>query len=276
MPKISVLLPVYNTKEEHLIECIESILNQTFKDFELIILNDGSTNNVEEIIKQYSDERIKYFKNEVNEGITKARNKLLNMANGDYIAIVDHDDISFPERFEKEYNFLESHPDISIVSGWLEIFPKYSLCKTKEFPKYIDMLQRPELLHPACMWRKKDFEKYNLIYEEDYFGVQDYALFAKAIRNLKFANLQEPMIKYREHSSNASLQKQKMATETDRVRKEMLEFLTSDQNTKKILYNRLMFPKVGFVRSIFSITNYGAKKIIRILGFKIVLNRFSK
>ena len=109
MPKISALLPVYNTKEEHLIECIESILNQTFKDFELIILNDGSTNNVEEIIKQYSDERIKYFKNEVNEGITKVRNKLLNMANGDYIAIVDHDDISFPYRFEKEYKIVNSN-----------------------------------------------------------------------------------------------------------------------------------------------------------------------
>ena len=116
MPKISALLPIYNTQEEHLKECINSILNQTFKDFELIILNDGSTNNVEEIIKQYNDSRIRYYKNEINEGITKVRNKLLNFASGEYIAIVDHDDISLPKRFEKEYNFLQKHPKISIMA----------------------------------------------------------------------------------------------------------------------------------------------------------------
>lgn len=74
-PEISVLIPVYNTEEKHLRECIESILNQTFKDFELIILNDGSSNNVEDVIKTYNDKRILYYKNEKTEGITKSRNK---------------------------------------------------------------------------------------------------------------------------------------------------------------------------------------------------------
>lgn len=97
---ISVLLPVYNTKEEYLRECIESILNQTFSNFELLILNDGSTNNVEDVILSYKDSRIKYYKQE-NLGITSARNKLLTLAKGKYIAIADHDDISTPDRLEK-------------------------------------------------------------------------------------------------------------------------------------------------------------------------------
>lgn len=274
MPKVSALLPIYNTQEEHLKECINSILNQTFKDFELIILNDGSTNNVEEVIKQYNDSRIRYYKNEVNEGITKVRNELLQLAKGEFIAIVDHDDISLPERFEKEYEFLKSNIDISIVSGWIEIFPKYDLWKTKKFPKYLDMLKRCELIHPACMWRKKDFEKYGLVYEENYYGAQDYALFSKAIRYLNFANLQEPLIKYRKHSGNASLQKRKMAIETEKIQQEMLDFLTSDEKIKSFLQKKIILPKVNFIKQIFSINNFHTKKIIRILGVKIILRRF--
>lgn len=258
-PEISVLVPVYNTKETYLRECIESILSQTFNNFELLILNDGSINNVEEVIKSYNDKRIFYYKNWKSEGITKSRNKLLKLAKGKYIAVQDHDDISFPDRLEKEYNFLEKHKEISIVSGWIEVFSernynsdelRLKIWETKAYPKMFDFLKRCELIHPACMWRKSDFEKYNLVYEDDYYGAQDYALFAKAIRYLKFANIQEPLLKYRRHSKNVSRNKKCMKEESIKVKNGILEFLTSDKKEQKILYALFKKPKMNFFRKL--------------------------
>jgi len=111
MPRVSVLMPVYNTKPEHLREAIDSILSQTFTDFEFLILNDCSPNaDVEEVVKSYDDPRIVYTVNERNLGISGARNRLLDMARGEYLAVMDHDDISLPERFEKQVAFLDAIP----------------------------------------------------------------------------------------------------------------------------------------------------------------------
>lgn len=255
-PEISVLLPVYNTKEKHLRECIESILNQTFKNFELIILNDGSETNVEEIIKSYSDRRICYHKNSKSEGITNSRNRLLKLAKGKYIAVCDHDDISISTRFEKEYYFLESNPEISIVSGYIEVFSEINrktnnkIWKTKPYPVLFDFLKKNELIHPACMWRKSDFEKFNLFYDEGYYGAQDYALFAKAIRYLKFANLQETVLKYRKHSNNVSRDKKRMREETKKVKNEIIQFLTSDKKEQKLLYSIFAKSKISILQKI--------------------------
>jgi glycosyltransferase involved in cell wall biosynthesis len=123
IPKVSVLTPIYNTNPEHLREMIESILNQTFTDFEFLILNDSPENiELDKIVKSYKDERIKYFKNEKNLGITPSRNKLLKMARGEYVAIFDHDDISVPDRLAQEVEYLDTNPHISVVSGWLQYF----------------------------------------------------------------------------------------------------------------------------------------------------------
>ena len=121
MPKVSVLMPVYNTKEEYLREAIESILNQTFTDFEFIIINDGSTNNAEEVIKSYKDSRIKYYRQE-NHGLIYTLNYGLSLCNGEYIARMDSDDISLPFRFEKQIEVLDKNPNIGIVGGLIKIF----------------------------------------------------------------------------------------------------------------------------------------------------------
>ncbi len=129
-PKVSVLTPIYNTNPVHLREMIESILNQTFTDFEFLILNDSPDNrDIEKIVLEYAkrDKRVKYAKNEKNMGITPSRNKLLKMATGEYVAIFDHDDISVPTRLEKEVAYLDTHPYVGVVSGWLQYFPKQIL-----------------------------------------------------------------------------------------------------------------------------------------------------
>lgn len=111
MPVISVIMPVYNTKEKFLREAVESILNQTFTDFEFIIINDGSDSITEDIILSYKDLRIKYLKNEQNLGIVQSLNKALKSASGKYIARMDADDISMPHRLGNNMNLWKIIPN---------------------------------------------------------------------------------------------------------------------------------------------------------------------
>lgn len=134
MPKISVVMPVYNTKEEWLREAIESILNQSYKDFEFIIIDDGSDKSIEPIVNSYNDARIVLIRQE-NQGIAKSLNYGFKISKGEYIARMDSDDISMPERFEKQVNFLDKNPQISVLGGCFETFPDKHVYKHPENPK---------------------------------------------------------------------------------------------------------------------------------------------
>ena len=130
MPKVSVLMSVYNTEENFLREAIKSILNQTYKDFEFLIINDGSTkNNTEQVILSFKDDRIRYIPNERNMGIIASCNKGFDLANGEYIARFDSDDIALPQRLEKEVEFLDKNPDYGLVGSYFETFPKKRIVK---------------------------------------------------------------------------------------------------------------------------------------------------
>lgn len=115
MPEISVVMPVYNASQ-YLAEAIESIVSQTFTDWELIIIDDGSTDDSKLIIKRYaqSDKRIRYYKNEQNMGVIRTLNKGINLSTGKYIARMDADDISLPTRFDTQYRFLENNADVAM------------------------------------------------------------------------------------------------------------------------------------------------------------------
>ena len=186
---ISVLMPVYNTKEEYLRASIESILNQTFTDFEFIIVNDGSTNNAEEVILSYKDNRIKYVKQE-NQGIVGALNNAWSKASGKYIARMDSDDIAYPERFAKQIKFLEENPEYSLVGSWAKIIPSKNIIKLPQDIKIMDLLADCMFIHPSIMFNKADFEKFNLQYETGFEYAEDYCLYANAVKHLKMTNLQ--------------------------------------------------------------------------------------
>ena len=114
---VSVLMSVYNTKEEYLRKAVESILNQSFTDYEFIIFNDGGDKKITTIIQGYSDKRIRLVENSENIGLTKNLNKGITMARGKYIARMDADDISLPNRLKVQYYYMEKHPDIDILGG---------------------------------------------------------------------------------------------------------------------------------------------------------------
>ena len=156
MPKVSVLMPVYKTNEKHLRDAIESILNQTFTDFEFLILDDCPDDSREEIVKSYKDKRIKYSKNAKNLGITPSRNKLIEMSKGEYLAVMDHDDISLPTRFEKQVKYLDENKDIGVVGSHVKFMVKNKLRKrpVDDADIKLSLMGGCAITHPASMIRK--------------------------------------------------------------------------------------------------------------------------
>ena len=206
MPKVSVLMPVYRTDEKYLREAIESILNQTFTDFEFLILDDCPDDDREKIVKSYKDKRIKYSKNDQNLGITPTRNKLIDMASGEYLAVFDHDDISLPERLEKQVAYLDEHQDVGVVSCWYKKMPKNDIVKNpiSNYEIEIYLMDDNYITHSACMLRKSVLSDNNIKYNSEYSPAEDYALCVSLIGKTKFHNIPEVLFLYRLHETNTS------------------------------------------------------------------------
>ena len=208
MPKVSVLTPLYNTNHKFLKEMIESILNQTFDDFEFILLNDSPNNKeLKDIVLSYKDNRIIYIENEENIGISKSRNKLLELAKGEYIAIFDHDDISLPQRLEKQVDFLDKNPRIGVVGSNFRRFSNNRKSKNPEnnLDIKINLVVRGCIMtHSSVMIRKSLLTENSIKWEEEYSPCEDYMLFAELIDKTMFYNIQEPLLIYRDHENNTS------------------------------------------------------------------------
>jgi len=206
MPTLTVLMPVYNG-EKYLRESIESILEQTFTDFDFLIVDDGSTDNSALIINSYNDTRIKYLKNEKNLGIVHSLNRGLDLATGDYIARMDCDDISLPNRLEKQVLFMEGNPDIGISGTWVQIFGEQSnnaVWKYPYDPKEISyaLLFNSVLAHPSVIIRMSFLKNYGLRYDPEYIYAEDYNLWVVADNYFKLANIPEVLLKYRLSNTN--------------------------------------------------------------------------
>lgn len=274
---ISVLMPVYNTKEEYLRASIESILNQTFTDFEFIIVNDGSTNNAEEVILSYKDNRIKYVKQE-NQGIVGALNNAWSKASGKYIARMDSDDIAYPERFAKQIKFLEENPEYSLVGSWAKIIPSNNVIKLPQDIKVMDLLADCMFIHPSIMFNKADFEKFNLQYETGFEYAEDYCMYARAVKYLKMTNLQEVLLDYRVYPENSSSKNRDVRIKSSfKVQDLILENLSNDKELQErildIAYRKKN--KVGRLQEkIFSIKNlyknWTKYKLVTVFGIGIL------
>ena len=247
-PIVSVLMPAYNS-EKYIAESIESILNQTFKDFEFIIINDGSTDNTANIVREYAanDPRIKFIDNKKNQGVAKIRNELLNAANGQYLAYQDSDDISLPHRLKIQVDFLDSHPDISVVGAALECFPKYEKMDWIRNPKLLDFYFGNSVPNPVAMLRKQDIDKYNLKYNETYQTCEDYDFWVRCVRFLKIHNLPNVLLKYRVLDNSLSHNNPNLEKYDKIIRDELINSLTDNEMIKSKLspkYNQYLF---GFI-----------------------------
>jgi glycosyltransferase involved in cell wall biosynthesis len=205
-------MPVFN-EEKFITSSIQSILDQSFEDFELIIINDGSTDSTEKIISKFSDDRIKYY-NRSSQGIADQLNFGLKVAIGFYIARMDGDDISHTDRLLKQYNYLEKHTDIDAIgTNYICINEKGASLFKKNNPqtpdecKFIAPLNTP-ILHPSLFIRK-DILLGIGGYDKDYY-VEDYELFNRMITGgYKLANLNEFLFYYRTYKDRAGSQREK-------------------------------------------------------------------
>lgn len=195
MPKVTVLMSAYNG-EKYLREAIDSILNQTFKDFEFLIINDGSTDRTAEILQSYQDPRIKIINNEKNMGLTKSLNKGLKIARGKYIARMDADDVSIPDRLKKEVEFLDSHQNYAAVGTFVKILNEDSeVIQIMEGPiedsQIREFFKRDNcIVHGSAMIRKICFSDVGL-YDESMVRSQDYELWLRLSRKYHLANIPE-------------------------------------------------------------------------------------
>lgn len=236
MPKVSVLMPVYKTNEKYLREAISSILNQTFTDFEFLILDDCPEDTREEIVKSYKDKRIKYFKNEQNLGITPSRNKLIDMAKGEYLAVFDHDDISLPTRFEKQVAYLDEYQDVGVVSCKIKNMIRGTTSKnpTDDADIRLALMRTCALTHPASMIRKSVLIENNIRYEEEFSPSEDYALWCRLIPFTKFHNINEVLFHYRDHVENTSHK------QNNKMHQASLAIWSFVKNDNPALYNEFL------------------------------------
>ena len=219
MPKVSVLMPVYNGAD-YIAEAIDSIIAQTFSDWELIIGDDGSTDNTEKIVKSYSDNRIHYFRNAENKGHTFTKYSLLDKSTGSYIAFLDADDIALPRRFEYQVDFMENNSACGLCGTWgIMINTKGEKMKNIVYvEKHEDikcaLLFSTVFLQSSLMVKRELYDEY--YYDPKIQLVEDYNFECLLAKVSKLANIPKKLIKYRWHGSNISNTRQNELTSLSR------------------------------------------------------------
>jgi glycosyltransferase involved in cell wall biosynthesis len=212
-PKITVLMPVYNG-ERHLSEAIDSILVQTYRDYEFLIIDDGSNDQTLEIIKKFNDSRIRLIQNRSNIGIIKTLNKGIGESRGKYIARMDADDISLPERFRLQIEFLETEPQVALVGGQFSYIDNDGkIFAHEKVPLNNDTLQK-QLLKKCCFSHPTVMIKTSVLKEVGGYNIkahyaEDYELWLRIAENYQVANLKESILLYRVHPNQISINKVK-------------------------------------------------------------------
>ncbi len=208
-PAISILMPAYNV-EKYIGEAIDSMLNQTFKDFEFIIVDDASTDGTLSAVQKYTDPRVKIIRNEKNAKLAASLNKGLQIVRGKYIARMDADDISHPERLQKLYDFLEKNPAIDMCGSAMKVFGagEESVWEYKTEDKVIKagLLWTSTMPHGAVMMRAETILKHKLYFDETFLIGQDWKYWSDVKDYVTFSNLKEPLYFYRRAEQSITMQ----------------------------------------------------------------------
>jgi len=221
-PKITVLMPVYNT-ERFVSAAINSILKQSFIDFEFLVLDDGSTDGTVAKVEAFTDKRIRFIRNTKNKGVALTLNHGIELAKGKYIVRMDADDISYPNRLSEQFRFMESNPRVGVAGSRVRYFG----CQ----PPLVDhtplnadvikayMLFDNPLYHPSVVIRKSLLNEFNLRYDPVYNRSEDYELWLRATQFFPVVNLPLPLVKFRCHRASVT------TIAADTMKKQALELL---------------------------------------------------
>lgn len=239
-PKISVIMPVYNA-EKYIKKTIHSMLEQTYRDFELILIVDCPTDGTMDRINEIKDERIRIIRNPKNMGIAYSRNRGIEEARGEYIALMDHDDLAPPDRLEITAKYLDEHSDIDIVGGsYAKIDSNDEVTWTRgtvplKNPLYLkaQLMFGCRLANGSSMIRKKLVDDYQIKYEDDFLGMEDYRFWVECSLHGKITNLNHVLLYWRVTDS----------AETSRVMTNQAE----DRKRKFAEIQRYALEKNGFM-----------------------------
>ncbi len=236
-PVVSILMPVYKTSQ-YLREAVDSILSQTFTDFELIVLNDCSPDNAEDILDVFADPRLVWYLGEENVGLANVLNVGLQMARGKYVARMDSDDLSTPNRLEVQVDYLERHPEIDLCSCGMELFGAKDGKWVRESDPdrvKISALFFSPILHASSVWRKESFDRKNLHFEQEMVPAEDYDLWCRALtKGLRMVNLPDCMYLYRIHANQATENSARTSRKEVEVRERFLHSIYPDAEDKVI------------------------------------------
>jgi glycosyltransferase involved in cell wall biosynthesis len=236
-------MTAYNS-ESYIAEAIESVLNQTFFNFEFVIIDDASTDGTWPIIQRFAaqDSRIVVFKNKFNLGIPANRNKLVSLAKGKYLAWQDADDVSRPRRLEKQYQLMLSSPKVGICGGWLEFFADGKVISVRKYQALDSELRKKifrysPVAQPAAMITREVFVKIGL-YNEQLPVAEDLELAFRIGQFYQFANLSEVILKYRQQKNSITYQKLKnLELNTLKIRRQFLDNQAYHFSGFDFLYN---------------------------------------
>ena len=199
-------MPTFNA-EKYLKEAVDSILNQTVQNFEILVIDDGSVDKTLHILESYNDERIKVLQGP-RRGIASALNVGIRSANGEFIARMDADDICLPQRFEKQLAAFQTYPDASICAANVELmgvnwefWGQHTVSHRQFFTR---LLWEMPLCHPVVMFKRSVFTHYNLFYNESFTNTEDFELFSRAVIHVNFCGIDEILLRYRMHEGQAT------------------------------------------------------------------------
>lgn len=219
MPQVSVLMSNYNTPVAYLKRSIESVLAQTFDDFEVIIVNDGSVDASKQVLYDYAqkDSRIRIIENEHNMGLPRSLNRGIETCQGKYIARMDTDDICYPDRLQKQVAFMDAHPEYIVSGAWADVFSsdenqikdmwRPRMCEWEEYRIRLLFNNAPLLIHPTAIFRKEALEKCRLRYPEDekYKYSEDYKMWVQCSCLGRIGILEETVLKYRNENTDSRI-----------------------------------------------------------------------
>ena len=226
MPKVSIIMGVYNTSKEYIKKSIDSMLNQTYRDFEFIICNDCCTDDTFQYIKKnYNDSRIIWIENDKNRGLAYTLNHCLSVSTGEYIARMDTDDISSENRLLRQVEILEKYKEIGVFNYNVNVFDDNGIYGERIYKEKIeskDFILNNPIVHPAVMVRKSCYDLVNNYRDIDKtYRNEDYDLFLRMqIKGIRMYTIQEKLLNYREDKYSYSKRKYKFRINEYKVRYE--------------------------------------------------------
>ncbi|OQX15346.1 MAG: hypothetical protein BWK76_13245 [Desulfobulbaceae bacterium A2] len=227
MPRVSVVMPVYNGGR-YLRKAVYSVLRQHFNDFEFIIIDDGSSDGSQEIVRQSGDSRIVFSQNEKNMGVANTLNKGMDLARGEYIARMDADDVCLPDRLERQVRFMQAHPEVGISGSWIRLFGN-GLPYTAKVPLAQDevsayMLFENPFWHMTVIMRRQPLEDAGLRYDASFTRSEDFELWTRAVEHCQMVNMGEVCVRVRRCAGSATRANwEEVTAQTEQILGRMLE-----------------------------------------------------